>query len=73
MDSILTWLPSVPYHEIKVMTSGKDYVGDAHILITSYDLMSRCRSELQKINFGVCIMDESHFLKSFELGTFRSC
>ncbi|KAJ9577836.1 hypothetical protein L9F63_025302 [Diploptera punctata] len=64
MDSILTWLPSVPYHEIKVMTSGKDYVGDAHILITSYDLMSRCRSELQKINFGVCIMDESHFLKS---------
>ena len=49
-------LPSVPYHSIKVMTTSKDYIGDTEVLITSYDLMSRCAKELQQVNFGVFIM-----------------
>ncbi|PSN48342.1 SWI/SNF-related matrix-associated actin-dependent regulator of chromatin subfamily A-like protein 1 [Blattella germanica] len=55
---------SVPYHTIKVMTKSKEYINDADILIISYDLMSRCIKELEQINFGSFIMDESHFLKS---------
>ncbi|XP_021921060.1 SWI/SNF-related matrix-associated actin-dependent regulator of chromatin subfamily A-like protein 1 isoform X2 [Zootermopsis nevadensis] len=63
-DAIMTWLPSVPYHNVMVMTSSTDYVKEAQILITSYDLMTRQQRELKEMDFGVCIMDESHFLKS---------
>ncbi|XP_069705432.1 SWI/SNF-related matrix-associated actin-dependent regulator of chromatin subfamily A-like protein 1 isoform X2 [Periplaneta americana] len=63
-DAIITWLPSISYHSVTIMTSSKDFVNDARILITSYDLMSRCLDQLKRIRFGVCIMDESHFIKS---------
>ncbi|XP_069671240.1 SWI/SNF-related matrix-associated actin-dependent regulator of chromatin subfamily A-like protein 1 isoform X5 [Periplaneta americana] len=65
-DAIITWLPSISYHSVTIMTSSKDYVKDARILITSYALMSVCLDQLERIRFGVCIMDESHFIKSSE-------
>ncbi|PNF23884.1 hypothetical protein B7P43_G13718, partial [Cryptotermes secundus] len=63
-DAIMTWLPSVPYHSVMVMTASTDYVKDARVLITSYDMMTRRQNELMEMEFGMCIMDESHFLKS---------
>lgn len=55
-DAIMTWLPSVPYHNVMVMTSSTDYVKEARVLITSYDLMTRRQKELKEMHFGVCIM-----------------
>jgi len=63
-DAIITWLPSVPYHRVVVVTASTDIMKEAHIVITSYDMMTRKQKELQEMNFGMCIMDESHFLKS---------
>lgn len=48
------------------MTTTKDYIGDAKILIVSHDLMSRCCDSLLQRNFGVLIIDESHVLKNFK-------
>nr|CAD7397266.1 unnamed protein product [Timema poppensis] len=65
LEAIQTWLPTIPTHHIEVMTSGKDDIGGARILITSYDLMSRYGKQwLAQKSFGAVIMDESHFLKS---------
>nr|CAD7262550.1 unnamed protein product [Timema shepardi] len=67
LEAIQTWLPTIPTHHIEVMTSGKDDIGGARILITSYDLMSRYGKQwLAQKSFGAVIMDESHFLKSFK-------
>uniref|UniRef100_A0A2Z5TRI1 Putative SWI/SNF-related matrix-associated actin-dependent regulator of chromatin subfamily A-like protein 1 n=1 Tax=Reticulitermes speratus TaxID=60591 RepID=A0A2Z5TRI1_9NEOP len=63
-DAIMTWLPSVPYHSVVVVTTSTDNMKEAQILITSYDMMTRRQNELKQMNFGMCIMDESHFLKS---------
>jgi len=52
----MTWLPSVPYHKVMVMTTSTDYVKEARVLITSYDMMTRQQKELKEMNFGVCIM-----------------
>lgn len=52
----MTWLPSVPYHSVMVMTTSADYVKDARVLITSYDMMTRRQNELKEMEFGVCIM-----------------
>lgn len=52
----MTWLPSVPYHSVMVMTASTDYVKDARVLITSYDMMTRRQNELKEMEFGVCIM-----------------
>lgn len=48
------------------MTSGKDYIGDAKILIVSHDLMTRSLDKLLQRNFGVIIIDESHTIKNFK-------
>nr|CAD7398451.1 unnamed protein product [Timema cristinae] len=67
LEAIQTWLPTIPTHHVEVMTSGKDDIGGARILITSYDLMSRYGKQwLAEKSFGAVIMDESHFLKSFK-------
>jgi SWI/SNF-related matrix-associated actin-dependent regulator 1 of chromatin subfamily A len=63
-DAIMTWLPSVPYHSVVVVTASTDNMKEAQIVITSYDMMTRRQKELKEMNFGMCIMDESHFLKS---------
>ena len=55
-DAIMTWLPSVPYHRVVVVTVSNDNMKDAHIVITSYDMMTRRQKELKKMNFGMCIM-----------------
>jgi hypothetical protein len=52
----MTWLPSVPYHRVVVVTVSNDNMKDAHIVITSYDMMTRRQKELKKMNFGMCIM-----------------
>lgn len=48
------------------MTSGKDYIGDAKILIVSHDMLTRALDRLIERNFGVFIVDESHVLKNFK-------
>ncbi|CAB3376895.1 Hypothetical predicted protein [Cloeon dipterum] len=63
-ESFRMWLPSVPWHEVVVMTNGKEFVADARILIISYDLLTRQKDMLEKMKFGVVIMDESHSVKN---------
>lgn len=55
-DAIMTWLPSVPYHTVVVVTVSTDNMKDAQIVITSYDMMTRRQKELKKMNFGMYIM-----------------
>uniref|UniRef100_A0A1B6GXP5 SWI/SNF-related matrix-associated actin-dependent regulator of chromatin subfamily A-like protein 1 n=1 Tax=Cuerna arida TaxID=1464854 RepID=A0A1B6GXP5_9HEMI len=57
---------SVPLHRIFVMTSGKDFVDGAQVLILSYDLLSKKRDIIKKMGFGVIILDESHCIKSMK-------
>lgn len=50
---------------IFVITSGKDIVGsNLQVIITSYDLMAKCKDQLLSQKIGVVIMDESHSLKN---------
>lgn len=57
---------------IQYVTSGKDYIGDAKILITSHDLMTKCLNKLIERRFGIIIIDESHVLKSYKSKCFKS-
>jgi hypothetical protein len=50
------WLPSVPWHELVVMTNGKEFIQDAKILILSYDLLTRQTDVLKRMNFGMLIL-----------------
>ncbi|KAK7869180.1 hypothetical protein R5R35_006630 [Gryllus longicercus] len=64
LEAIHDWLPSVQPHTINVMTSGRDFDASAKIIITSYNLVSRHVQILNRIAFGIVIVDESHFLKT---------
>ncbi|XP_015509270.1 SWI/SNF-related matrix-associated actin-dependent regulator of chromatin subfamily A-like protein 1 isoform X1 [Neodiprion lecontei] len=63
-EAIYTFLPSVPTHYVHHYTTAKDTVGDAKIVIMSYDILKRTISSLERHVFGAVIFDESHFLKS---------
>lgn len=71
-ETITNYLPSVSIMSIQYMTSGNDYIGEAKVLITSHDLMSRCLSKLMERRFGVFIVDESHVLKTAKTKCFQS-
>ncbi|XP_034249372.1 SWI/SNF-related matrix-associated actin-dependent regulator of chromatin subfamily A-like protein 1 [Thrips palmi] len=50
---------------IFVITTGKDALDSSfQVIITSYDLMAKCKDKLLVRKFGVVIMDESHSLKN---------
>ncbi|XP_054269665.1 SWI/SNF-related matrix-associated actin-dependent regulator of chromatin subfamily A-like protein 1 isoform X2 [Macrosteles quadrilineatus] len=55
---------SVHPHQIFVMTTGKDVVEGARVLILSYDLLAKKKDLIKEMQFGVVIMDESHIIKS---------
>lgn len=63
-ETIHKILPSVSLMYTQYMVSGKDYIGDAKILIVSHDMMSRAIDKLLERNFGVFIIDESHAIKN---------
>jgi len=62
-EAITRWLPSVSRQDITVITSGKDFLGDAKFTIISYDLVKTKTADLKKKNFQFVIMDESHLIK----------
>ncbi|CAH0725522.1 unnamed protein product, partial [Brenthis ino] len=63
-------LPSVPMSNIALLASGKDsqLVADkqTEVVISSYKIASTHKELLQKKKFGVVIVDESHYLKSYK-------
>lgn len=63
---------SVSLMNLQYMTAGSDYIGDAKILITSHDLMSRCLDKLMERKYGILIVDESHVLKSAKTKCFQA-
>ncbi|CAH0564691.1 unnamed protein product [Brassicogethes aeneus] len=65
-ETIHRYLPSVSILSTQYMVTGKDYIGEAKILIVSHDMMSRALDRLLDRNFGVIIIDESHVLKNFK-------
>ncbi|XP_072396063.1 SWI/SNF-related matrix-associated actin-dependent regulator of chromatin subfamily A-like protein 1 [Diabrotica undecimpunctata] len=65
-ETISNYLPSISILQVQYMVSGKDYIGESKILISSYDLMTRCLEKLLERGFGVMIIDESHILKSYK-------
>lgn len=73
LEAIENWLPSVPLHSIMVMTSGKDFVKDARVLILSYDLLVRQQKAMMSLSYGVVIVDESHFLKNCKTARTKVC
>lgn len=61
-EAIFSWLPTVPRHTVAVMTTGKDFVDDAKILIISYDLLSKNGTELEKRKFNMVILVSVKYL-----------
>lgn len=57
-------LPTVPCHNIYVLTKGNEHIENVKVLIASYDLMCKQKNVLKSIHFNVIIMDESHCLKN---------
>ncbi|KAH8402934.1 hypothetical protein KR222_000474, partial [Zaprionus bogoriensis] len=57
-------LPTVPMHCVQVLANNQTYVGDAQVLIASYNMMERHMEKLQQRKFGIVIYDESHTLKN---------
>lgn len=61
-ETIQKYMPTVPLMSIQYMTSAKDYIHDATVLIVSRDMLSRCIDRLVEKKFGVMIL-VSHELK----------
>ncbi|XP_017116464.1 SWI/SNF-related matrix-associated actin-dependent regulator of chromatin subfamily A-like protein 1 [Drosophila elegans] len=61
---IVELLPKVPIHYVQVLNNNQQYVGEAQVLITSYNMMERHMSMLQQRRYGFIIFDESHTLKN---------
>ncbi|KAK7070522.1 SWI/SNF-related matrix-associated actin-dependent regulator of chromatin subfamily A-like protein 1 [Halocaridina rubra] len=72
VTSIERWLSDINRHDIAVLNTGKDYIENAKVVITSYDLMARRAKELLDHGFRVVIMDESHMLKSFKTARYKA-
>uniref|UniRef100_T1IRL8 SWI/SNF-related matrix-associated actin-dependent regulator of chromatin subfamily A-like protein 1 n=1 Tax=Strigamia maritima TaxID=126957 RepID=T1IRL8_STRMM len=64
LEAFQVWLPSVDPQTITVLNSGKDKMGRFQVYITSYEMMTKRKTELETRKFGVAIMDESHLLKN---------
>ncbi|KAJ8966600.1 hypothetical protein NQ314_003430 [Rhamnusium bicolor] len=71
-ETIRNYLPSVSIMQVQYMVSGKDYIGEAKILIVSHDMMTRCLDMLLTRGFGILIIDESHVLKNFKSKCFNA-
>ncbi|XP_017006739.2 SWI/SNF-related matrix-associated actin-dependent regulator of chromatin subfamily A-like protein 1 [Drosophila takahashii] len=61
---IVELLPKVPIHYIQVLNNNQQYVGEAQVLITSYNMMERHEDKLLQRKYGFIIFDESHTLKN---------
>lgn len=48
-------LPYVPRHFVVSITTEQDYIGDAKILIASYNLVERMSEQILKRGFGFVI------------------
>ncbi|XP_062127437.1 SWI/SNF-related matrix-associated actin-dependent regulator of chromatin subfamily A-like protein 1 [Drosophila sulfurigaster albostrigata] len=57
-------LPAVPLHYVQVLANNQTYVGEAQVLIASYNMMERHMDKLSQRKFGIVIYDESHTLKN---------
>ncbi|KAH8293137.1 hypothetical protein KR044_006150 [Drosophila immigrans] len=57
-------LPAVPLHYVQVLANNQSYVGDAQVLIASYNMMERHMDRLMQRKFGIVVYDESHTLKN---------
>lgn len=55
-EEIRTNLPKLPITRIFVLSKSKEQIYNPLVLITSYDLMVRCGSQLREMKFGVIIM-----------------
>lgn len=71
-ETIHRYLNTVSVLHVQYMTSGKDYIGEAKILIVSHDMLTRALDRLNERNFGVFIVDESHVLKNFKAKVTRA-
>ncbi|XP_017043670.1 SWI/SNF-related matrix-associated actin-dependent regulator of chromatin subfamily A-like protein 1 [Drosophila ficusphila] len=61
---IVELLPKVPVHYVQVLNNNQQYVGEAQVLITSYNMMERHMEKLLQRKYGFIIFDESHTLKN---------
>lgn len=60
----MTYLPDIPLTKVFVMANSKEQIDNPLVLITSYDLMSRCEAHLLTLKFGVIIMVSKSSLRS---------
>lgn len=65
-DEIYNWLREfVTESEVQILNKGSDFIyNTSKFVIVSYDLAKRKPQKLFQKNFGVCIADEAHMLKS---------
>jgi len=61
------WLPDI---DVEVLSgrspskSGKTFLENADIIIINYDILNNWVSELNRINPGLLVLDESHYIKN---------
>ncbi|XP_063720872.1 SWI/SNF-related matrix-associated actin-dependent regulator of chromatin subfamily A-like protein 1 [Symsagittifera roscoffensis] len=65
-DAIARWLPDISLERVSVVYTTKDIYSESRpkVLILSYTLVPKLKTELLKFKFKVAILDESHFIKS---------
>lgn len=61
---VIELLPYVPCQSVIILSSAKDYFGEAKVVITTYALFEKAAESILKMKFGIAIMDESHTLKN---------
>lgn len=61
---VVELLPKVPIHYLQVLNNNQQYVAEAQVLITSYNMMERHMDKLLQRKYGFIIFDESHTLKN---------
>ncbi|XP_044742704.1 SWI/SNF-related matrix-associated actin-dependent regulator of chromatin subfamily A-like protein 1 [Chrysoperla carnea] len=65
-ETIQTYMPSVPLYYVTYMSTSKDFINEAKILIITHDLMARTIDKLLTKEFRTLIIDESHTIKNFK-------
>lgn len=63
-EAVSTFFPNIN-PTVSVLTSGKDPHFEENIIITSYDLMKNCSTQILKKKFGVIIFVSNNFFLQF--------
>ncbi|CDW72220.1 snf2 family n-terminal domain containing protein [Stylonychia lemnae] len=72
-DELMNWLKFIKEEDIQVITSSQDsFSASCQVYIISYNIATRLAGLIDRKKFGICIVDEAHYLKSRDSKRARS-